>query len=468
MLDLRAARRRVLSAVVVAAVAAACLILAGEAVRERWTRLVNAQSTVLETLFPVELVVEPGNHILLKGSPFDVRVTARGARHRNISLVIQDTRTRMESVIPLSLTDRRAAHTITKTDASFRYRFVYGKLESPTFDVLVGERPAIQAISYELSAPPYTGTPPRLLTGRQPRLHAIRGTSVMISFAATTTLHPEMCGVDWQNSPRQPITVNGRYGHFFFVIGQTDRASIRLTGQYGAGFEMEQSVSFDLVVRDDERPTAQILYPPPDNTKYLLLPEEVVGLSPRCQGEDDFGVSELKFQYTVRKYDKDLQKGEPRDNDVPHRIVPPRDRVVETYKDVFAALSPAPVPGDVFLITAVATDNNTETGPGVGRSQPVEIVVVAQDPGRFAAGDASFGNARRNSGSAGFDFGKALTTSQRSTPYLRMPQKEVVTEDKVKVSRQIVNTQVKTDRLSGGAEQQYGEYTERLMKESKP
>jgi hypothetical protein len=448
LLNVRSARLWLRCGAVVVALWGLILVVAPGALRARADNVRYAWATVLDALFPVQLEVSPGDVRLVRGEPVDLDLIVHGARRRDVRL-LQTTEsedgTTEEQVRHLTLDGGRVRYHEEAVEQSFRYRFAYGRKESEEYRVLVADLPRLEAINYELVYPAYTGQPPRTLVGRVPRLRALSGTSVLVSFAATTELNRDLCYVEWQDGSRQPVSINGRFGHFSFALTEPDRATIHLYGVYGRKFKMKRPISFEVTVQKDKPPVVQVLLRKKDLT---ILAEEARAFSFRWLAEDDFGVSEVTMEYHVEGVDELL--GRPvREGEVSHRIEPPRDRVRDIFQKPLEGLTPPLAPGDRVTIRLHARDNNTETGPSVGRAQPLEIVVVRPDLGQFVEKEYGFGQ-RSVLGE--------IRKIKRSTNLLVDPKKTVRTEETFDIRRKKLKSRVSQESWPSGSEDAVGDY----------
>lgn len=413
LLERRRARFRVVVAAVLLLAAGAGGVLARAAVAARAARLGDAWAGLLDTLFPVTLEVSPGDVAVVRGHAVDLQVRAAGARRREVTLarVVGDddaeTRTR------LTLTDGAASFRVTEADEAFTYRFEYGRTRSGTYTVRVADLPGIQAVHFELTPPPYTGQPMRMLTGRIANLSALEGTAVVVSFAATTPLDAGHCHVEWGDGERQSIDVSGRFGTFAFVVRESERVSIHLTGAYGPGFEMPEPMRFDITVRTDQRPAVQWLTRLPGEE---LVVDEARRIQYRWFATDDFGVQRVRMRAEIDTIEALRVANRPRRTvDRETVIEPPRDRVRGSFDRVLDDLQPPLAPGDRVTVTLTVEDNNTVSGPGVVRSETLEFVVVSTDFKGWTEGDPGSILARERSALALAEF----TRVQRATDLLQ-------------------------------------------------
>ncbi len=445
LLDLRRAKKLVAAGAVVALVSGACLLFAADAVRGRWARLSQAYAMVLDTMFPVSIEVAPGNRAVVRHTAVALEVKVTGAHRDQVVLWRQEGQDTEAVRTVLTLTQGRAEFKVEDVAKTFTYRFSYGERRSETYTITAGDLPEIRAISYELAYPAYTGQPPRTITGRLPMLQGLGGTNVLVSLAATTNLHADGCWVEWQYGAKQPLLVNGRFAHFTFNITKPNRATIQLTGSLGPEFRMRKPLSFEVRVLQDRAPTVRIRM---KRRKLTMLAEQATGFGFEFVAEDDFGIAETTLEYKIDTIDELLGRA-PRESRIQRRIEPAQDRVRSKFEDIFKALNPPLAPGDRITVTVSARDNNTETGPRLGRSRPVEIVVVARDLADFAERHFAFGAHALLGG---------LRLVKRQTNLLIPPDKAVRTEVKRQVAKKNLKARISKESWPSGSEDAVGQY----------
>ena len=445
LIDRRKAMRdlKVAAAIVIAFIVFA--VASPKAIATRIDRVQDAYATLLDMLFPVEIKTGPGDLSLVRGSPVGLTVEVVGARRPGVRLIRTDLKTHETRTDDLTLDHGKSAFAIEQTRESFAYQFEYANRRSPEHKILVGDLPAIAAMNTELAYPLYTGMPTRTLIGRLPKLQVLSGTGVLVSIASTVDLHPELSYVTWQNGDKQPLSVAGRFAHFSFTVDRPDRATIHLTGALGKGFEMPDPVSMEIVIQRDMPPTVEVML---RNRKLTMLGEEASRFGVNALAEDDFGVAEVMLDYKIDTIDPLLNRPT-RQGTVSRLIEPAKDRVKVSFTDVFKALNPPLEPGDRITITVGAKDNNTQTGPGMGRAAPIEIVVVRPDLGAYVEQQIGFGSDPLLGG---------LKKVQRATNLLIEAERTAYTEAKASIDKQDVKSRVGAEGWPGGSEDAVGDY----------
>ena len=450
LVDRTRARQFLTASAGVVLAAVLCVAFASNSIMTRADRLRQAYAALLDSFFPIELRVTPGNQAVVRGRPVTLGVEVVGARQRRVSLVTRRIAAREEEITELPLTDRKASLRLDPQE-SFEYRFEYSGRQSQSYRIRVGDLPLLTAINYELVFPPYTGQPPRSIVGRVPRIKALMGTSIMVSFGASTNLHPDRCFVQWQDGTRQTLPITGRFGHFSFTVTKPDKATVNLTGELGPGFEMENPVSFEVIPEPDRSPSVQLGI---RKKELMLMPDQLASFGVPWTAEDDFGVAEVKLDYTIEPLDKFLTETGTRKGSVSRKYDPPRDLVKDVFSAMFKDAQPPIRPGEKLTITVTATDNNTEseTGPGQGMSAPVEVIVVAQDLSAFALNDYLFMDQR-----AAMMLGQ-LRTTKRNTDLLVSPKKTVRTQKEFAIDRHELKTNVAKEALGPATEDEAARY----------
>jgi hypothetical protein len=445
LVNRRDAVRTIQVAAAVVLIWAALAVAAPGMIGRRVDRVRDAYATLLDLLFPVDIRVTPGDVTLVRGLPVSLTVAVTPARRTGARLVRTNPKTRTVTTDDLTLSSGRATVNVPAANESFEYHFEYASRRSPTYKVLVGDLPAVAAMNTELSYPAYTGMPARTLIGRLPKLQALAGTGVLVSIASTVDLHPDLSHVTWQDGTRQPLSVSGRFAHFSFNVDRPERATIRLTGALGKGFEMPEPIGFEVSMQRDMPPTVDTLT---KNKRQTMLAEEATHVSVNALAEDDFGVAEVLLDYRIDTIDPLLNRPT-RQGTVSRLIEPARDRTKAAFPDLFKTLTPPLEPGDRITITVSAKDNNTETGPSLGRASPIEIVIVRPDLGAYVERDFGFGTDPLLGG---------LKRVQRATNLLIEAEKTAHTEAKAAVEKQDVKSRVGAEDWPGGAQDAVGDY----------
>lgn len=444
LIDLRPAKKAL---IVAAAVLVACVVPAVAVpafASNRAHRLVDAWASVLDAIFPVTMTVQPGDVAILRGSAVKLRVAITGSRRDRVEL-LRTNAAGEKTTEDLTIRAGEATMPIAAVTEEFTYRFRYGSRETPTHRVRVGDRPEISAINFEVGYPAYTGVPPRTIVGRVARLQGLASSTVQVSVAANAPLSPDLCYVQWQDGSRQPMVITGRFASFGFNLERADRATVRLTGALGKGFEMDPPYAFDVTVDRDTPPAIEIAL---KNRSLTMLADEATRFAVNWAAEDDFGVAEVSLDYRIDTVDPLLNRPL-RTGSLSRKLDPPRDRAKGQFTNIFESLGSPLEPGDRVTLTLSAKDNNTETGPGIGRAAPVVIVIVRPDLAGFTEQQYAFGVESALGG---------LKKVRRASNLLAEAERTVRQEAKRDIERQDVKSRASGEAFPSGAEDSIGDY----------
>jgi len=431
----------------------------------RIDRIRDAYATLMDLLFPVNMVITPGDKSLVRGTPVSLGVEVAKARRTTVRLIRTDLKTKQVTNEQFTLDkDHKFQLDIPAAKESFTYEFEYGGRRSESHKILVGDVPSIAAMETELNFPDYTGMPVRTLIGRLPKIAALKGTSVVISIVSTVELDPKRSYVEFSDTTQPELTVSGRFAHFSFNVDSAKDGTLYLTGSLGKGFEMPDPVRFSVISQPDSPPTVQLLMSPKTRaqgatkTGVPMLVEEAAHFALSAIAEDDFGVDKMTLEYKIDKSDEHLEslsRHYPTEGEVPFSVEPslnrrrpehrPQDRVKHTFTDIFKELPPL-VPGERVTINVSARDFNG----GVGRSSPPFVfTVVRPDLGTYSEGQFGFDTDPLLGG---------LRRVQRATNLLIEAERTARTEAKATVEKQEVKSRAGAENWPGGSQDAVGDY----------
>ena len=116
---------------------------------------------------------------------------------------------------------------------------------------------------------------------------------------------------------------------------------------------------------------------------------------------------------------------------------------------MFAGLDPPLAAGDRVRFRLTAKDNNTETGPGVGQSRSIEIIVVRPDLGQFT---------EKRFGLESETLLGGMMRIKRITDLLVEPPRTVRTEKAQPVERQPLRARTAAELWPSASQDAVGDY----------
>ncbi|MBI07571.1 MAG: hypothetical protein CMM54_11370 [Rhodospirillaceae bacterium] len=456
LVSLRRAKQFVMVALVVAAGYGALAKFAPSVYTDRAARLHEAYNVLLDLIFPVDFEVEPKNQRMVRGTEIKLRVTVKGARRDMVRLVRTNKETGVETSSELKLDEEKAVAILSGGDtmADFRYRFEYANRQSSEYTVEVADRPAIQAINFELEPPIYTGQQPRLLSGRVKKLEGLPDTAVLVSFAASTKLDESGTWCKTGNGDTIDITINGRYGTFEFPIKENTTIELQLRGHFGEGFEMEDPEKIEIIAQEDAAPRISLTTKLSEDNLVL---GQAAGLPIAWRARDDYGISEVQLEYTVENQFEVLGLKD-RKGTRPLKLSPARERARGRFTSIFAGMQPPLSPGDKVTIGIKAIDN-APTPRSADATRKLVFTVVGTDLGAFVAGQ-DFGFRSREESALLLT---GLKRVKRSTDLMEDPVKTLHTEGRiVGLNRHDVDAATRAETVPFGLEELISQYFQLL------
>lgn len=461
LIDRRPALRAATTAGAVLAGALLPVLLVGGFVSARVASVQTSYHLAQELVWPVYLLVNPGDVTLLRGEDtVTLELVVRGGAYSAVRLTaVEGDAEILDAEIPLSggaAAGRRAekilsADAMARVEKSFTYRFSVGKHVTRWHTVRVVDRPHIENMAAELQFPPYTQMMPQTLSGMFSSIRALRETAVSLSLASSKPLLRASLTFGGDRENAQPLDISGRFAATQFNVKANVEAELQLWCE--DGYEMKTPVRFRIETQEDDPPQIQIS----GKDEQPLLRDEARSFSFAYTATDDFGVSQVQVFYEVEPVDTALGREKRTGEFNAITFVRPetkvRDVILKPFWDIELK------PGDRVRYWMTATDNNTMTGPSTAQSARHSFVVVLPSLGGYT--QPEFDWAARRSELLG-----SLTKVQRKTDFLRLPEKTVAAEKTVPPPKHKLAAHVPSENWPAGVEQAVTDYLRLLSTHS--
>ena len=315
--------------------------------------------------------------------PLEVLVTDDSRRLPNEAwLEVQGTRRRqrMESLDG----GRKFRTDLTGITDELVFRVVEARAYSPWTSVRLIDRPAVASLELRVTPPSYTGQPAELLPPGGGPYKLLSGSTLSIRGQATKPLSSATLTL---GQAVMPMQITGGTGLSLdlaasqvkdgdYVIDLLDTERLWLPGHDELQpLASREPATFRLRTGPDREPQVQATLTGISN---LVTPRALIPISGRVT--DDFGIADVRLQ---RRWRGEKDEADTTGTEHLHASVdfPARVADFETVLD----LEPLSVPTAVSLSFFVeADDNNTVSGPGVGRSTVFLVRVVTEEELRAA------------------------------------------------------------------------------------
>jgi len=327
----------------------------------------------LRSLSPVgvEIAVHPEGGTVARGAPVVITAQVSGRVVRTAALrTLSDGQQAVEHAMEVRA-DGVFLYRIAEVQAPFDYEVVAGGHTSRRYHMAILDLPQIGNVVLELRYPAYTGLPAHMQYDSG-HITAYKGTEVLFRAESSRELARAsiVTGVG-----RVPLTIEGgvALGGTMVVL---EPGEYWVEAEDTEGFSNPDPVRYTIAVIPDEAPVAEIVQPTGDVT----LEEEGV-LNLEFTAQDDFGVSRLFLVCAAGS----SSPGE-EERSLLRRSDPPTNFLRETYPWDLAGLGLQP--GEVVTYWVEAEDNDTISGPKVGKSRALTVRIrSAQEEHRLLEGD---------------------------------------------------------------------------------
>lgn len=238
---------------------------------------------------------------------------------------------------------------VSRVGADLEYRVAADSFTSPWYRIAAVERPAVADLKVMLYPPHYTGLPAETIVGGN--IRGIKGST--LSFDVETNKDAARAKLVLDSKREIPLKVTGKNAQGSMVLFRSQRYSIRIEDEFGF---VNLAIPYEMRALPDAFPTVELLQPTDD---LEVNGDESLALE--YHGSDDYGVQEIRLVARVGEREERVPMWE----DEPARNL--RDR----FSWDLSALGLKE--GDVVTYHLEVLDNDTISGPKLGKSRPLTL-----------------------------------------------------------------------------------------------
>jgi len=277
-------------------------------------------------------------------------------------------------VAPTAADPRVFSAVMNNVQQSFRYQFALNDGVGEKFEVAARVPPLMENFAVTQEYPAYTGMGSVQMAAGN--LSFLAGSKIKIEGKATQPLKSAAINLEGlgQAVDLKVVAPDKFQGEFTVPAKGLTGISIPLVNSEGVP-SVENTV-YRVEVVPDKEPAVQLRAPTPESMTVLLASQPKLDFVVK----DDFGLSKLtlKYEYTPpTPPGGDPSPSEARE--VPLELSGQTAAVQRVYAWDLGRQTPAWAEGATISYWIEAEDNNTATGPGVGRSAKKTFVVVSKD-----------------------------------------------------------------------------------------
>ncbi|MDE0214389.1 MAG: DUF4175 family protein [Deltaproteobacteria bacterium] len=245
--------------------------------------------------------------------------------------------------------DNRYAAVLPEVTEDLDYRVVAGPFASPWYRITAVDRPVITGLKVTLYPPHYTGLPHETFTSGNVR--GIKGSTLSFSAGANKAMAGAVVALD--DGREVPLKVTGDLAQGSLVLFRSQRYRIRIEDAFG--FE-NLPVPYAMHAVPDGFPVVEMLKPSED---LEVNGDERIALEYRAN--DDYGLQEVTLVATI---------GE-REERIPVWRAELTRELQETF--IWDLDGMGLEEGDVVVYHLEVLDNDTISGPKLGKSRPLSL-----------------------------------------------------------------------------------------------
>lgn len=358
--DRSALKKRAVFAAVVFAAAAIYFLAAPQSFAAGLSMLLSPSRFVPSVGSARIAQVSPGDAEFLKGRPITIEAALEHPLNDipAASIIARFPGGKSTKKNLLALSPVRLRCSMGPAELPFDYMVEIAGTQSRWFHVTVADRPSVRSIALGYRYPSYTGLPPKSVENTDGDIRAPYGTDVTVEVVSTKPIASGRLQFDEQSLRLRPLS-NPLLAQASFQL--TTDGLYRIVIEDQAGRENSPDIPHAVRAIPDEAPSVSIPLPGRDLTAAAGSTLEIA-----VDVYDDYGVDKAQLVFV----DPDTSA----------------ERVAHTFADAGAKAATLPyaleLDPDIFHLGAVytyfarATDANTLTGPGTGKSRRYTLRIV--------------------------------------------------------------------------------------------
>lgn len=291
---------------------------------------------------------------VIRGSKVRIEAATSGARPDSVHLEVR-SKELLDGERPIQHLDMeeteawKYAADLREVNDDVEYRVTTGPYASPWYTIAAVDRPAISDLKMTLYPPHYTGLPNETVLGGN--LRAVKGSTLHLQ--AETNAEMAKATIFLDDGQEIPLKITERHLQGRIVLFRSQQYQIRIEDSFGF---KNLPVPYEMRAIPDGFPTVELLKPGED---LEVNGDETLTLE--YAARDDFGIQEMTLVAKI--------------GDREERLAVWREDVTRTVRDRHSWDLGAMglLEGDVVVYHLEVLDNDTISGPKIGKSRPFTL-----------------------------------------------------------------------------------------------
>ena len=261
--------------------------------------------------------------------------------------------------------------TLENVNRPLQYYIAVKGVTSAQYRVTISDEPVVTEFQYRLNFPTYTQLQPQTLPANTGNIQTLFGTELTFTGAVNKPLTDaylafeesgdlQLAVAEWKPAPNAQDPGAAPMSHAIrgiYIAKQTENYHIRITDT--EGFENRDPINYTLTVFKDTPPEVNIISPARDTVLDNAMLVEL-----EAEASDDYGVQALELVYRVETEGAE-------EMNIPLKRWDGQNAPVRRSVSVVYTWDVDPIgifPGEVIAYYVQALDNDTVSGPNIGKS----------------------------------------------------------------------------------------------------
>jgi hypothetical protein len=308
------------------------------------------------------LQVEPGNTMILRGTPLKIKASSLSDVWKDVVLNYQFEKESWKQITMGSIDAKKIfQHEIKSVQRSFQYVVSAGNFTSEAYQVQVVDPPEVGDITVIYQYPQYTRIEPKTVENSDGTIEGIKGTNVHLVIKADKKIVKAQIVTDDDVAIPLQIKEDTKL-EGDLIITKTQTYHIEVIDS--EGFQNQDPIAYQITSHPDEYPTVEILKPGGNMTVGSRDDVELA-----FSARDDFGLSTIYLVF----------QSEAEENRVLIKKFSQNEGRQYMDKYTWRLSNHTFQPGQVVHYHLEAEDNDTISGPKKGSSETYTLEIYSEE-----------------------------------------------------------------------------------------
>ena len=310
--------------------------------------------------------IEPGNKQITKGKDVEIRITVKGEKLKEISLVTKTPEQTGYQFTPLKIDSlNQAKYKIKAVRNSFKYYASAKNINSSKYEIKVISRPLVKNLILKISPPPYSKQPVTIQKDNG-NITALKGSKIKTEIASTKEI--KNVYLEFDNQKNINLIPKAKKAVGYFTIKENGKYKIILIDT--SGYKNQSPINYEINTLIDEYPEIELISPQADVS--LSIDNRVPLL---LNISDDFGFSSLKINYKLNSITSPTDQDKINSINIPIK----KNSINEDVNYIWNLSDLNLTANDVLSFYVEIFDNDVVSGPKSAKTKTINVRIPSLD-----------------------------------------------------------------------------------------